>query len=114
MNLPHRSATKSAGFFLQALPPLLRLPTQDLDLESCFMQRSSGPRTKLVFGGVLLLWAAGLQVHMWHMQKQPEFQTVFGPDTTEPKGSGSTQWWRISGMNKGPGDQREGNERSSK
>ena len=57
-------------------------------------------RWQLYTGVVLLGWAAGLQVHMWHIQRRPEFKEKFGGDANqhepepkpEPELKPKTQW----------------------
>jgi len=35
-------------------------------------------RNRFLAGGCLLVWAAALQIHIWQIQKYPEFDHVFG------------------------------------
>lgn len=57
-------------------------------------------RWQLYTGVVLLGWAAALQLHMWHIQRTPEFKEKFGGEANqrppEPKleaeSKPKTQW----------------------
>ncbi|KAK9816904.1 hypothetical protein WJX72_006948 [[Myrmecia] bisecta] len=40
------------------------------------------PGWRVYAGGALLIWAVGLQVHMWQLTKKPEFQEKFGDATS--------------------------------
>ena len=51
-------------------------------------------RWQLYTGVVLLGWAAALQLHMWHIQRTPEFKQKFGllELKPEPESKPKTQW----------------------
>ena len=38
---------------------------------------------RVLGAGALVLWAVGLQVHMWHLQERPEFRRKFGGSKRE-------------------------------
>lgn len=40
---------------------------------------------KVWAGGALIVWAAGLQVHMWRLKSTPEFKGVFGDAEDEKR-----------------------------
>lgn len=40
---------------------------------------------KVWAGGFLIVWAAGLQVHMWRLRSTPEFKDVFGDQEDEKR-----------------------------
>lgn len=51
------------------------------------------PKTKLALGGVLCVWAAGLQLHLWRLQQDPAFKEKFDIVGTEPE-SPTKVWWQ--------------------